>query len=232
MINKDSAQILAAKKIAGQTAAEFIENGMVVGLGTGSTALFFIEALGAKCRQGLKIFAVATSQKSMHYAQRLNIPLKDPEEITSIDIIIDGADEIDQQKNMIKGGGGALLREKLLAQSSREMVVIVDETKIVDHLGRAPLPVEIARFIYLGTIQRIKSKGYRGTLRLTEQNLPYLTDNGNYIFDIQFDAPVTDPIIEQEHLKSITGVLETGFFVQIAGRVVVGYENGLSKVWK
>jgi ribose 5-phosphate isomerase A len=222
--------ILIAKKAAGTAAAELIENGMLVGLGTGSTAAFFIEALGKRCREGLKISAVATSQQSTRQAEQLGISLRDPETITSLDVKVDGADEIDHHKNMIKGGGGALLREKLLAQSSQEMIVIIDETKLVDHLGTHPLPVEISRFVYQSTLQRIKAKGYQGILRLNRENDPYLTENGNYIVDLQYSAPITDPIKEQEQLKSITGVLETGLFFNLAGRVVIGYEDGFVKV--
>jgi ribose 5-phosphate isomerase A len=222
--------ILIAKKAAGFAAAELIENGMLVGLGTGSTAAFFIEALGKRCREGLKILAVATSQQSLHQAEHLGIPIKDPETTTTLDVTVDGADEIDHHKNMIKGGGGALLREKLLAQSSQEMIVIIDETKLVDHLGTHPLAVEIARFFYRSTLQRIEAKGYQGVLRLNRENVPYLTENGNYIVDLQYSTPITDPIKEQEHLKSITGVIETGLFFNLAGRVVIGYEDGFVKV--
>ena len=230
MTKIDSNPILIAKKAAGKAAAELIEEGMLVGLGTGSTASFFIEALGKRCREGLKISAIATSQQSTRQAEQLGIPLKDPETITSLDVTVDGADEIDHHKNMIKGGGGALLREKILAQSSQEMIVIIDETKLVDHLGTHPLPVEIAQFIYRSTLQRLEAKGYQGVLRLKRDNMPYLTDNGNYIVDIQYSTPITDPIKEQEKLKSITGVIETGLFYQLAGRIVIGYEDGFVKV--
>ena len=230
MTKTDSNPILIAKKAAGKAAAELIEEGMLVGLGTGSTASFFIEALGKRCQEGLKISAIATSQQSTRQAEQLGIPLKDPETITSLDVTVDGADEIDHHKNMIKGGGGALLREKILAQSSQEMIVIIDETKLVNHLGTHPLPVEIAPFIYRSTLQRLEAKGYQGVLRLKRHNMPYLTDNGNYIVDIQYSTPITDPIKEQEKLKSITGVIETGLFFQLAGRIVIGYEDGFVKV--
>lgn len=230
MTETDSNPILLAKKAAGQAAAELIQDGMLVGLGTGSTAAFFIEALSKRCREGLKISALATSQQSTLQAQHLGIPLEDPNTITSLDITVDGADEIDHHKNMIKGGGGALLREKLLARSSQEMIVIVDETKLVDHLGTHPLPVEIARFVYQSTLERLKAEGYHGVLRLTREEEPYLTDNDNYIFDIQYSKPILDPTKEQERLKSITGVIETGLFFHIAGRVLVGYLDGFTKI--
>lgn len=230
MTQLDSNPIAVAKMAAGKAAAELVQEGMLIGLGTGSTAFFFIEALGKRCREGLKISAVATSQQSSRQAQLAGIPIEDPDTITTLDLTIDGADEIDHHKNMIKGGGGALLREKLLAHSSREMVVIIDETKLVDQLGTFPVPVEIARFAYHTTLERLKSKGYYGILRLTRDNAFYITDNGNYIVDIQFNAPITAPIEIHESLKGITGVLETGLFFNVANRVVIGYLDGFVKV--
>jgi ribose 5-phosphate isomerase A len=230
MTKTDSNPVLIAKKAAGQAAAKLIQEDMLVGLGTGSTAAFFIEALGKRCQDGLKIFAVATSQQSTHQAQLLGIPLKDPNTITMLDITVDGADEIDHHKNMIKGGGGALLREKLLAQASHEMIVIIDETKLVDHLGEHPLPVEIAPFVYRSTLQRLKAQGYQGVLRLNRENSPFVTDNGNYIFDIHYSNFILDPQKEEERLKSITGVLETGLFFNLAKRVIIGYEDGFIKI--
>ncbi len=230
MTKTDGNPLLIAKRAAGKAAAELIQDDMLVGLGTGSTAAFFIEALAERCREGLKISAVATSQQSTHQAQLLGIPLEDPDTLISIDIIVDGADEIDHHKNMIKGGGGALLREKLLAQASKEMIVIIDETKLVNHLGTHPLPVEIARFLYRSTLHRLEAKGYQGVLRLKRDNEPYLTDNGNYIVDIQYLTPMIDPMKEEANLKSLTGVIETGIFFNLAGRVVIGYEDGCVKV--
>lgn len=221
---------LNAKKAAGQKAAEFIQNGMLVGLGTGSTAALFVEALAKRCQEGLNISAVATSHATKQLAHHLNIPLRDPETITSPDITVDGADEIDPHKSMIKGGGGALFREKLLASSSKEMIVIVDENKLVNELGGHPVPVEIPPFLYQNIIQRIENNGYHGTLRKTRENKPFVTDNGNYIFDIQFTGPIKDPITEHNSLKAISGVIETGFFFNIAGRVIIGYKDGSIKI--
>lgn len=230
MTHTDSHPTFIAKKAAGRAAAELIQDGMLVGLGTGSTAAFFIEALGKRCQEGLKISALATSQQSAHQALQLGIPLEDPRTIMSVDITVDGADEIDHHKNMIKGGGGALLREKLLAQASRELIVVIDETKLVDQLGTHPLPIEIAPFVYRSTLQRLEAQGYQGVLRLNRNEEPYLTDNGNYIADIQYAVPILNPMEEQERLKSITGVIETGLFFDLAGRVIIGYEDGFVKV--
>ncbi|WP_068470328.1 ribose-5-phosphate isomerase RpiA [Candidatus Protochlamydia phocaeensis] len=230
MTKTDFPPIIAAKKAAGKAAAELIEDGMLVGLGTGSTASFFIEALGLRCQSGLKISAVATSQQSMRQAQKLGIPIQNSDSITFLDLTVDGADEIDHHKNMIKGGGGALLREKLLATGSREMIVIIDETKLVDQLGVFPVPVEIATFAYRSTLARLEEKGYQGVLRLNRDTSLFITDNGNYIVDIQFNKPILDPASEHERLKVLPGVLETGLFFNIAGRVVIGYEDEFVKI--
>jgi ribose 5-phosphate isomerase A len=205
-------------------------DGMLVGLGTGSTIAYFIEALAKRCEKGLKITAITSSIQSLHQAQSLNIPLLDPSPITKIDVVIDGADEIDHEKNMIKGGGGALLREKLIALAAKEMIVIVDETKLVEQIGSFPVPVEISSFIYRTTLLRLTDKGYQYTLRLNRDNTPYVTDNGNYIADIHFNKPILTPKKEHEKLKTICGVLETGLFFDIAGRVIVGYEDGFAKI--
>jgi len=230
MTSSKNPSLLTAKKAAGEAAAGFIQEGMIVGLGTGSTAFFFIEALGMRIHEGLKISAVATSEQSAAQARRLGIPLLDPATITTIDITVDGADEIDPRKNMIKGGGGALFREKLLAEASQEMVVVIDETKKVDHLGKHPLPVEIGSFLFQTTLQRIENLGHRGILRRNNDQTPFMTDNGNYIVDIQYSSPILDPFHAHNELKKITGVIETGFFFQLAKRVVIGYENGHIKI--
>lgn len=230
MVKSDLDPLVIAKKAAGKAAADLVKEGMLVGLGTGSTAAFFIEALGKRCQEGLKISVVATSQDSARQAQLLSIPLIDPATIVSLDVTVDGADEIDHHKNMIKGGGGALLREKLLAKASREMIVIIDETKLVDHLGDVAVPVEIVPFLYQSTLQRFTDLGYQGTLRCKRDDSFFVTDNGNYIFDIVYQDPILDPVQQHEHLKRIHGVVETGFFFNIAGRVVIGYEDGCVKV--
>src|SRR3990167_1284623 len=176
------------KKRAASEAAEWVESHMIVGLGTGSTVFHFIEKLIERCKNGLQIQAVSSSNNSSKQAEEGGIPLLDINTITTIDMTFDGADEIDPKKRMIKGGGGALLREKILADSSREMVVIVDETKIVDYLGqKAKLPLEILPFAYLATEQKIKKLGYAGEFRKTTNHLLYTTDNGNLIFDITLD---------------------------------------------
>lgn len=215
-----------AKKSAGYAAAAFIKDGMTVGLGTGSTTAFFIERLIERCREGLKIVAVATSSRTETIARKGGIPLVDINTLSSIDLTVDGADEIDQEKQMIKGGGGALLREKIVASMSKEMTVVVDESKLVERLGRFPLPVEIVPFAYTATLHRIEMLGHSGTLRKDPSGQLYLTDNGNYIFDIHFKELISNPEQLHHQLREIVGVIESGLFIHLAGRVVIGYNDG------
>jgi len=216
-----------AKIAAAKAAVDCIEEGMLVGLGTGSTATYFIEALITRVKEtGLKIEAVATSSRSYEQAAAGGIPLLDVNDITRLDITVDGADEVDHQKRMIKGGGGALLREKIIASISREMVVIIDETKLVKHLGKFPLPVEITQFASKAIIKQIHNHGFQGELRRNKQGTLYTTDNGNYIIDIHLRYPCNEPERDHLTLNNIPGVVETGFFFNLAGRIFVGHPNG------
>lgn len=217
------------KQAIGKAAADLIENDMRVGLGTGSTAACFIEALIERCRQGLKIQAIATSYQSMRQAMQGGIPLVDFDKFSELDITVDGADEIDLQKRMIKGGGGALLREKIVASASHEMIVIVDESKLVKKLGKVPLPIEIVPFGYQATLDKIEKLGYRLSLRMDANQL-FISDNQNYIADIFFDSPPSNPEKVNEELRTIPGVVETGFFFQLAGRVVIGHADGTIEI--
>lgn len=220
---------LIAKEAAGIYAVQFVKEGMTVGIGTGSTVFFFIQALGKKCNLGLKIQCVATSESSALLARQHGVPLVSPFFSSSIDLTIDGADEIDLKKNMIKGGGGALFKEKLTAICSKKMIVIIDEHKRKDSLGGFPVPVEISPFLYLGTIQRIEEAGYQGHLRMANTDTLYITDNGNYIFDLQLPL-IHNPEEHHLRLKKITGVIETGLFFGLNPQVVIGYENGKVEV--
>lgn len=218
-----------AKEKAGRFAADFVQEDMLVGLGTGSTAAYFIARLSERCRQGLKIHAVATSTRSMQQALACGIPMVDIGAITTLDLTVDGADEVDSHKRMIKGGGGALLREKIVASMSRELVVIVDESKVVTRLGECPLPVEIIPFGYRATLYKLEQLGYTGTLRTSERQL-FLTDNSNLIYDVRFPQGCRDPERDHERIRSIPGVIDTGFFFNMAGRVVVGFKDGRVEV--
>lgn len=216
-----------AKKAVGKTAASLIHDGMLVGLGTGSTASCFIDSLIERCRStNLKVHAVASSERSAKQAKEGGIPLYDIERVQTIDVTVDGADEIDHHKRMIKGGGGALLREKIIASLSKEMIVIVDSTKLVDQLGAFPLPLEVVPFAHEAILHKISHLGYHANFRLSPQGEKFVTDNGNYIIDISFKEPIESPERENAILRGIPGVVETGFFFDMAGRVLVGHSDG------
>lgn len=215
----------AIKKAVGYKAAELIESGMLVGLGTGTTAFYFIERLIQRCREGLRIRAVASSNHSLEQA-RGHIPLVDIEYVTSLDVTVDGADEIDPQKRMIKGGGGAHVREKIIASMSRELIIVVDESKLVSALGKCKLPVEILPFAKKATFQHIVKAGYHAEFRHQKNGDLFVTDNGNYIIDIHFTDLRTKPEEDHETLIHIPGVVDTGFFFNLAGRVIVGFVDG------
>lgn len=213
-----------AKKIAARMAIEEIREYMVVGLGTGSTAELAIRMLGDKVKDGMKIKAVASSTKSEKLARELNIPIVSFEEIKGIDLTIDGADEVDKENNLIKGGGGALLREKILAYHSKAFYVIVDESKLVDRLGRFQLPIEIVSFASNLTVKKIESVGGKPFIR-KEKGEPWVTDNGNMIVDCDF-YPINDPESLHSVLVDIPGVVETGLFLKnLITKVFIGFEN-------
>ncbi len=212
------------KRIAAEKAIEYIQDGMIVGLGTGSTAYWAIQKIGERIRNGLKIEAVASSYRSEEIAQELNITIIPFAEVGQIDITIDGADEVDSEKNLIKGGGGALLREKILASNSKKFVVVVDSSKIVKKLGKFPLPVEIVPFASNLTIEKIKRLGAATELR-TDKGREYITDNGNLIVDCNFE-PIIDPSSLNTQLHLIPGLVETGLFVNMNPIVIIGHADG------
>lgn len=217
-----------AKRAAGILAAQWIESGMIVGLGTGSTAAFFIEAL---IKRNLNIKAVASSQASATLATNGGIVVIDINKAPHIDITVDGADEIDPQKRMIKGGGGAHTREKILAASSKELVIIIDESKLVPSIGKAKLPVEIIPYGSNTTKNRLESLGYKTSWRMNKTGSLFLTDNENLILDIHFPFPPLSPEEEEKKIINVPGVIDTGFFFHLAGRVIVGSENGATRIF-
>lgn len=214
------------KKAAGYAAAELIKDGMTVGLGTGSTVFYFIERLSQKVLDGLSIRAVCSSIQTELLAKKGKIPLADIDCLTFLDITVDGADEIDTSKQMIKGGGGALLREKILASMSHEMVVIVDESKLCTHLGKQKLPVEVIPFAHAAVLHKITHLGVQAGYRMNKDGSYFITDNGNNIIDIHFPSAIEDPKSIDVLLKKIPGVVETGLFINLAGRVIVGFADG------
>ncbi|NLR59000.1 ribose-5-phosphate isomerase RpiA [Chitinophaga polysaccharea] len=212
------------KKAAGEKAAGYIKPGMTVGLGTGSTAYYTILRIGELVREGLDIKAVATSAQSEELAREQGIPLVDFDQVDGIDIDIDGADEADAQLQLIKGGGGALLREKIIAAASKEMVVVIDEQKLVKHLGKFPLPVEVATFAWELTFRQLVAMGAHPVLRMKD-NQRFLTDNGNYILDCHYQK-IHNAAALQAQLNNVPGVVENGLFLHYATRLIIGAADG------
>jgi len=213
------------KRAAARRALELVEPGMLLGIGSGSTARFFIEALGERVAKGLRISAIATSRQSEELARRLGITLVD-DPVQPIDLAVDGADEIDPQLRLIKGHGGALFREKLVASSARRFIVIADASKLVRRLGQTFVPVEILPFLWRQTAQRLAVLGADSRLR-TGEGTPYLTDNGNLILDLTFAEGIEDPEGTAAAIKATTGVLEHGLFLGLATGAIVAEPEGL-----
>jgi len=218
-----------AKQLAAEKAVSFLENGMTIGLGTGSTAYWAIEKIGEKVKkEGWKIKAIATSVGSEKQARGLGIPILDFSTIKSIDVTIDGADETDAKLQLIKGGGGALLREKIVATNSKQMIVVADESKWVTTLGKFPLPVEVVHFGWERTFDKLQLLGCE-TKRRMNGSEPYLTDNGNYILDCAF-GEIKDPPLLHDLVNAITGVVDNGLFIRIASKLVLGFNNGETRI--
>lgn len=216
------------KQVAAEKAVEFVEDGMIVGLGTGSTAYWATQKIAQRISEGLSIRAVASSASTEALAEKLGIPLVSLSAIDHIDITIDGADEVDDQLNLIKGGGGALLREKILAFNSSRFYVVVDESKRVHRLGRFPLPVEIIPFASNVTIRRLQELNGEPVVRMVKGS-PFITDNGNLIADCSFKK-ILDPMELQQRINLIPGVVENGLFVGMATAVIVGDGDGAIQI--
>lgn len=219
---------MVQKQNAGEKAAEFIKDGMVIGLGTGSTAYYLIKKVGELVANGLNITAVATSHSTAKLAGELQIPLKSVDDVEGIDLAIDGVDEIDPDFNAIKGGGGALFREKIIANLAKEIIWIMDDSKLVDAIGDFPLPVEVLPFGFPHLFDKLKSLQYNPVHRMKDGK-PYITDNGNYIVDLHLGKPMNIAEVNQT-LQSMTGVLETGLFLNMCKRIVVGTEDGFKVI--
>lgn len=222
---------LAEKRMVGEKAAELVEDGMVVGLGTGSTAFFMIRKLAERAREGLDITGVATSKSTHELAVSLGIRVADINEVSAIDLTIDGADEIDGRFNAVKGGGGALLREKIVAALSSKVVLIIDSTKRVDHLGRFPLPVEIVPFAHAHTLKRFEQAGYAAKLRLQDGS-PFVTDGGHFIVDVHGLYKIKDPGKLEAAINNIPGVVENGLFVDLASEVLLAEDGEVKRIRK
>lgn len=214
------------KQAAARASVSFVSDGAIVGLGSGSTASCAIRLLAERVQAGLKIRGIPTSASTKMLAGSLGIPLATLDEFQDIDVTIDGADEIDPQLQLIKGGGGALLREKVIASASRKLVIVADSSKLVPVLGKFPLPVEVIAFAQALVARKIAALGGKATLRQTENGGPYVTDEGHHILDCDF-GQISDPKKLARALESIPGIAGHGLFVDMASVVLVAKDNGV-----
>lgn len=223
------------KRAAARRALEYVEDGMIVGLGTGSTAAEFVDLLGEKVQGGLQITGVPTSEATLEQALGLGIPMATIDEQPEIDLTIDGADELDRHLRLIKGGGGALLREKIVASGSAQVVIIADQSKLVETLGAFPLPIEVVPFgvaVTRAMIEDIADElGLDGrvTQRMRADGQPYVTDGGNLIFDCAFER-IDDPEALAELLPFTPGVIDHGLFIGLADQAIVAGEAGVQVI--
>jgi ribose 5-phosphate isomerase A len=225
-----------AKRAAAARALDMVEDGMTLGLGTGSTAAWFVRLLSERMKsEGLEVVGVATSSTTSWLAEELGVPLKPLEASDRIDLIVDGADEFDGDLNLIKGGGAALLQEKIVASAAERMVVVADPGKRVTHLGAFPLPVEVVRFgwpVTKAAVERVLADmvvdGHEVTVRMSNDG-PLVTDEGHHIFDLHLGR-IRDPARLSLALNGLPGVVEHGLFIGMADTVIMGLENGAAEV--
>lgn len=214
------------KKLVAETAVEtYVKDGMNVGLGTGSTAYFAIKKIGDLVSQGYDLTCVATSVQSEELAKECGIKVVDLDDVDKLDVTIDGADEVDPKMQLIKGLGGALLREKIVAAATVKEIIVIDETKLVDTLGtKSPLPVEVLRFGHEHTKYALEKQGCNATLRMKDGK-PFVTDGGNYIYDCRFEN-IAQPFFLESRIDIIPGVVENGLFLNTAFDVIVCKHDG------
>ncbi len=227
------------KRRAAEAAAAYVKDGMLLGLGTGSTAAHLVNRIGERVRAGLSVRAIPTSEETRKQAQSEGIELVEPDESSRIDLVIDGADEVDPSKQLIKGGGGALLREKIIASAGAKMIVIADIGKRVSQLGKFPLPVELERFSWPLTVQKIRAtldkNGLEGValkLRPGPRDAGggvFRSDGGNYIVDINCSR-IPDARALDLGLRAIPGVIETGLFIDMADIIIFGTDEGIETI--
>ena len=219
------------KQAAAESAVAQLSNGMVVGLGSGSTAAFAVQALGTRVREGLRIIGIPTSERTAAQARALEVPLSTLDKHSRIDVTIDGADEVETGSlHLIKGHGGALLREKIVASASERLVIVVDATKIVDHLGaRESVPVEVVPFGWQGAARRLRDLGANPILRTGPGGEPFKSDGGHYILDCAF-GPIASAEWLADELDHIVGVVEHGLFIGLTSEVRVGGAGGVRVV--
>lgn len=222
-----------AKKRVALEAVKHVREGFLVGLGSGTTVAYAIQEIGKKIRQGLQVLGVPTSHQALMLAVSYSIPLTTLDEHPKLDLAIDGADQVDGELNLIKGMGGALMREKVVASAAKQFVVVADETKLVEKLGtKQPIPVEVLPFALSTVVARVEDLGGKAVLREGERKVgPVVTDNGNFILDVTFGA-VDDLTKLDVAVKSIPGVLETGLFLGMADIVYLGKQDGIVRLDK
>ncbi len=211
------------KQLAALEAVKYIQNGMTVGLGTGSTAFYAIKAVGEMVQNGLQIQAVPTSEHTKQLAASLNIPLVDINTIDSIDVTIDGADEFTTNLELIKGGGGALLREKIVASISKKNIIIADASKLVEKLGRFKVPIEVIPFAANYVMVQLQLLGGKGTIRKKDEKA-FITDQGNIIIDADFGL-IENPEKRAKQLDAIVGIVEHGLFINLTNKVIMAKEK-------
>ena len=213
------------KKKAAVYAADFIKQGMTIGLGTGSTVYWLIEELGTRIKQGLSVSIVPTSKQTQTLAEKFGIPVININDIGELALTIDGADEINHQLQLIKGGGGALLQEKIVASISKELIIIADSSKLVQQLGKFPLPVEVIPFGYKHVQQKILDLNCSKVLLRIRNGSAFISDHGHYILDCYFDG-IDDAKLLDSNLHNIPGVVETGLFLNMATSAILASANG------
>lgn len=209
------------KRLAAEKAVEFVENDMILGLGTGSTVAFVLQALARKVKEGLRIKGIPTSEATAKLARELGIELTDFEHHQICDLVIDGADEVNGNLDLIKGGGGALLREKIVASSARKFIVIVDSHKVVERLGQFHVPIEVIQFASQLVRRKVADLGAEAVLRMLPSGKPFITDEGNYILDCNFGL-IDKPAELAAQLEKIPGIVAHGLFIGYATMVIVG----------
>jgi len=207
------------KEAAAQASLQFVKDGQVVGLGTGSTAAHFIKLLGEKVKNGMRVRGIPTSDRSRELAESLGIPLTTLDECQEIAVTVDGADEVDPQLRLIKGGGGAMLREKIVASATKRLVIVADATKQVPVLGKFPLPVEVIQFAQALVAKRITALGAQVSVRMNGDGTPYVTDERNHILDCRFGL-IADADRLARQLSEMPGVVEHGLFIGMASVVL------------
>ena len=220
-MNKD-----IAKRNAAEEAVKYVKNGMVVGLGTGSTAKIAVDIIGHKLSSNFQIIGMPTSIETKKQAEKLGIKLINIDETDFIDLAIDGADEVSPDMSLIKGLGGALLREKKVEKKAKQLIIIVDEEKIVEKLGRGYLPIEVQSEDHGKVASEIEKLGCKAELRIEDNGEIFVTDNNNYIYHCKFPEGIDNPKQLDEKLLNINGVKDTGLFLDMATKVIIGSENG------